>query len=135
MTMRYHAILFFFFLDTKKEATVACWCCLLCPNNTIEEDDGALSSCSSSSSQTQKRQNKQKNNNKKTNRREKAYFQAPLLPSHFWLSLLPFYFKRFLLASSQEKVNQMISNQFWKYGNINKCQAVKKLERLWMNRW
>jgi hypothetical protein len=50
------------------------------------------------SSQTQRRQNTQKQQ-KKTKRREGAYFQAPTLPFHFWLLLLPFYFKRFLLTS------------------------------------
>ncbi len=32
--------------------------------------------------------------------REGPYFQAFALPSHFWLLLLPFRFKRFLLTSS-----------------------------------
>jgi len=32
--------------------------------------------------------------------REGAFLQAPTLPSHFWLSLLPFCFKHFFLASS-----------------------------------
>ncbi len=33
-------------------------------------------------------------------RREGAFLQTPGLPSHFWLLLLPFCFKHFLLASS-----------------------------------
>jgi hypothetical protein len=32
--------------------------------------------------------------------KEGAFFQAPTLPSHFWVPLLPFCFKCFLLASS-----------------------------------
>jgi hypothetical protein len=39
-----------------------------------------------------------KKTTKKTKRREGAYLQAFTLPSHFWLLLLPFYFKRFLLG-------------------------------------
>jgi hypothetical protein len=31
---------------------------------------------------------------------EGTYLQAPILPFHFWLMLLPFCFKHFLLASS-----------------------------------
>jgi hypothetical protein len=40
-----------------------------------------------------------KTTKKKTNRREGTYLQALTLPFHFWLSLLLFYFKRFLMAS------------------------------------
>ncbi len=43
--------------------------------------------------------------------REGVYFQAFALPSHFWLLLLPFCFKCFLLTSSsfqtKEKKNTM----------------------------
>jgi hypothetical protein len=43
--------------------------------------------------------------------REGAYFQALALPSHFWLLLLPFRFKCFLLTSfsfqTKEKKNTM----------------------------
>ncbi len=35
-------------------------------------------------------------------RKEGTYFQALTLPSHFWLPLLPFCFKRFLLAPSSQ---------------------------------
>jgi hypothetical protein len=71
---------------------------LLRYNNTIEEDNGTLSL--SFSSQTQKRQQK------KTKKKEGAYLQAPTLPSHFWLPLLPFYFKCFLVASSSSQVGE-----------------------------
>jgi hypothetical protein len=45
---------------------------------------------------------------KKTKRREGAYLQTPTLPSHFWLLLLPFCFKHFLLSSfsSQAKTKK-----------------------------
>jgi len=48
-----------------------------------------------------------KTTKKKTKRKVGTYFEAPTLPFHFWLPLLPFYFKCFLLASSsfQEKKN------------------------------
>jgi hypothetical protein len=39
-------------------------------------------------------------------RRKGAYLQAPTLPSHFWLPLLPFCFKRFLLASSSSQAKE-----------------------------
>jgi hypothetical protein len=38
----------------------------------------------------------------KMKRKEGTYFQALTLPSHFWLPLLPFCFKRFLLAPSSQ---------------------------------
>ncbi len=39
---------------------------------------------------------------KKNAKKGGTYFQAPTLPSHFWLLLLPFRLKRFLLASSSQ---------------------------------
>jgi hypothetical protein len=77
---------------------------LLHCNSTTKEDDSTLPS--SSSFQTQKRQNTQENNPKKIKRREGAYLQAFVLPSHFWLPLLPFYFKHFLLASSSSQAKK-----------------------------
>jgi hypothetical protein len=67
----------------------------------------------SSFSQAKKKQRKKKNpyRRKKMQIREGAYFQAFALPSHFWLLLLPFRFKCFLLTSSsfqtKEKKNTM----------------------------
>jgi len=55
---------------------------------------------------------KEKNTKKKTiekkkmQKREGAYFQAPVLPSHFWLLLLPFCFKCFFLASSYSQIEE-----------------------------
>jgi hypothetical protein len=39
-------------------------------------------------------------------RKEGAFLQAPTLPSHFWLSILPFYFKCFLLAFSSSQAEE-----------------------------
>jgi len=69
---------------------------LLCNTATKENDDTLPSP---SYSQTQRRQNTQKKNKTKAKRKEGTYFQTPVLPLHFWLPFLPFYFKRFLLAS------------------------------------
>jgi len=44
-------------------------------------------------------------------RREGAFFQALTPPSHFWLSLLPFYFKHFLLASSSYQVGKKMQRR------------------------
>jgi hypothetical protein len=60
---------------------------LFCCYTSTEEYDGTLPL--SSSSQTQRRQNTKKKPTKKTNKREGAYLQAPALPFHFWLPLLP----------------------------------------------
>jgi hypothetical protein len=40
---------------------------------------------------------------KEMQRRERTFLQAFALSSHFWFSLLPFCFKRFLLASSSSQ--------------------------------
>jgi hypothetical protein len=72
------------------------------------------SHASSSSSLTQhhrKRQNTQKNNKNKTKRREGTYLQAPTLPSHFWLSFLPFCFERSLLTSSSSQLEEKKKKQ------------------------
>jgi hypothetical protein len=61
---------------------------------------------SSFSFQTQRKQNTQENNKKKTKRREGVFLQALVLPSHFWLLLLPFCFKHFLLASSSSQIEE-----------------------------
>jgi hypothetical protein len=116
MTMRCHIVIFFFFfLDTKKKVTVVCHRHLLCSNSTIEEDNDTLLLSFFFATPPQKKmathyhhlllfkhkKNKtHKNNIKKTKRREGVYFQALALLSHFWLPLLPFCFKHFLLASS-----------------------------------
>jgi hypothetical protein len=81
-----------------------CHYLLLFCNTTIEKNDNTLSS--SSSSQTWRRQNTQENNKKKTKRKEGVYLQVLGLPFHFWLSLLPFYFKRFLMTSSSQAIEK-----------------------------
>jgi hypothetical protein len=55
----------FFCSDTKKKATTTC------------------------SSQTHRRQKTQKKTKKETKTKQGTYLQALILPSHFWLSLLP----------------------------------------------
>jgi hypothetical protein len=52
---------------------------------------------SSFSFQTQRRQSTQENKKEKTKRKEGAYLQAPVLPSHFWFLLLPSHFYPFVL--------------------------------------
>jgi len=85
-------------------------------NTTKEEGDGNKLPLPSSLQQRHKRKQRHiaivfffsnikktkhiRKQQKKTKRKEGAYLQAPSLPSHFWLPLLPFYFKCFLLASS-----------------------------------
>jgi hypothetical protein len=71
-------IVFFFVAPPQKKTTIHCHHFLLLKH---KED------------KTHKKITKRK-------RREGSYLQAPTLPSHFWLSLLPFCFKCFLLASS-----------------------------------
>jgi hypothetical protein len=44
-----------------------------------------------------------KRTKKKTKRREGASLQIPALPFHFWLLLLPFYFKCFLFKHKKKK--------------------------------
>jgi hypothetical protein len=44
-------------------------------------------------------------------KREGAFLQAPTPPFHFWLSLLPFYFKRFLLASSSYQAEKKMQRR------------------------
>jgi hypothetical protein len=39
-------------------------------------------------------------------RKEGAFFQAPTLPSHFWVPLLPFCFKCFLLTFSSSRAEE-----------------------------
>ncbi len=39
-------------------------------------------------------------------RREGTFLQAPILPSHFWVSFLPFCFKCFFLASSSSQAGK-----------------------------
>jgi hypothetical protein len=65
----------------------------------------------SSSSQTKEKKNTQKEKKtiekkKKCRDKRELYLQAPDLPSHFWLLLLPFCFKRFLLTSSSSQTKQ-----------------------------
>jgi hypothetical protein len=57
--------------------------------------------------------NTPKNNPKNPNRKEGTYFQAPALPFHFWVPLLPFCFKCFLITSSyfQTKEKKTIKNK------------------------
>jgi hypothetical protein len=47
-----------------------------------------------------------KTTKKKTKRKEGVYLQVLGLPFHFWLSLLPFYFKRFLMTSSSQAIEK-----------------------------
>jgi hypothetical protein len=61
-----------------------------------------------------------KNNKIETKRREGAYLQALALPSHFWVPLLPFYFKCFLLASSSSQVERKKQKNHRKKRNANK---------------
>jgi hypothetical protein len=75
---------------------------LLC-NTATKEDDNTLPLCYF---QTQRRINTQENKPKKNKRREGAYLQAFALPLHFWLLLLPFCFKRFLLTSLFSKAKK-----------------------------
>jgi hypothetical protein len=105
MTTHCHNILFFF-LDIEKKATTICF---FYSNNTIEKDNDALSL--SYSFQTQKKTKHTRKQQKKTKRREGAYLQALALPFHFWLSLLPFYSKCFLLASSSYQVEEKEKNK------------------------
>jgi hypothetical protein len=60
--------------------------------------------------------------------REGAYFQAFVLPSHFWLLLLPFCFKRFLLTSSsfqtKGKKNTMKKKKTIKKKKMQKNEGI-----------
>jgi hypothetical protein len=67
---------------------------------------------------------------KKTKRREGAYLQAPTPPSHFWLSLLPFCFKQFLLASSsssQAKKKKRNKQRNKNHRKEKKCRDGREL--------
>jgi hypothetical protein len=68
-----------------------------------------------------------KTTKKKTKRREGAYFQAPTLPFHFWLSLLPFCFKRFLLASSSSQARKINKQRKKNHREEKKCKKRRKL--------
>ncbi len=62
--------------------------------------------------------------------KEGAYFQTFVLPSHFWLLLLPFRFKCFLLTSSsfqtKEKKNHREEKNAEKGGNLPLFKKRKK---------
>ncbi len=90
---------------------------LLICKTTTKEDNTLLSFLFP---QTQRRQNTHKKTRKKTKRREGAYFQAPVLPFHFWLSLLPFCFKRFFLASSSSQAEEKKKKTIKKKRNAKK---------------
>ncbi len=80
---RWHiAIVFFFSTTSPQKKTMAHYCRLLLVKHKID-----------------------KTHKKTTKRREGSYLEALALPAHFWLPLLPFYFKHFLLTffSSQAK--------------------------------
>jgi hypothetical protein len=72
--------------------------------------------------------------------REGAYFQAFVLPSHFWLLLLPFCFKRFLLTSSSfqtkeekkhnEKKNHREEKNAEKGGNLPLFKQKKRKKNI-----
>jgi hypothetical protein len=81
------AIVFFFFATPSQKRTMAHCCRLL----LLKHKEG----------KTHKKTKKQN-----TNKREGIYFQILVMPSHFWLPLLPFCFKRFLLASSSSQVEK-----------------------------
>ncbi len=53
-------------------------------------------------------------------RREGVFLQAPTLPFHFWLSLLPFCFKCFLLASSSSQTKEKKRKTIEKKRNAEK---------------
>jgi len=59
---------------------------------------------------------------KKMKRKEGTYFQALTLPSHFWLPLLPFCFKRFLLAPSSQ-VKEKKKKTIEKKKNVEKGRS------------
>jgi hypothetical protein len=65
--------------------------------------------------------------------REGAYFQAFALPSHFWLLLLPFRFKCFLLTSSsfqtKEKKNHREEKNAKKGGNLPLFKQKKRKKK------
>ncbi len=91
---------FLLLLRHKKKATIACCHHLFCSISTI--DDVVFFFFFSNTKKTKHTKKQQK----KTKRREGVYFQAPALPSHFWLLLLPFCFKHFLLASSSSQAEE-----------------------------
>jgi preprotein translocase subunit YajC len=120
---------------------ISCHRLLRC-NNTIEEDDGTLTSSSFSLqhhhrrkqwhivvvfffSNTKKTKHKRKQQ-KKTKRREGAYLQAPVLPFHFWFSLLPFCFKHFFLASFSSRTKEKKNKEKKNHREENKCEKGRE---------
>ncbi len=110
---------------------VACCHCLLCSNSTIKEDDDVFffatppqkkmtAHCHCLFLLKHKEDKTHKKTTKKTKRKEGACFQALALSSHFWFLLLPFCFKRFLLASfSSQKTKN--------HREEKKCKERKEL--------
>jgi hypothetical protein len=53
-------------------------------------------------------------------RRERTFLQTLAMPSHFWLPLLPFYFKRFLVPSSSSQAEEKKRKTIKKKKNAEK---------------